>query len=211
MKSFFKFMIELFTKFIGWLIHPMFVKLVSYFINSIHTHYIVKQLKKCGQYPMIHFPTNTTGLEYISIGDNFRASARLRLESFDNLLGISYIPSLKIGDNVNISYDCHICCICEIYIGNNVLIASKVFITDHFHGKTDFESMLLPPNERKIISKGSVIIEDNVWIGEGVCIMPNVKIGANSIIGANSVVTKDILPFSVVGGIPAKIIKVTNR
>jgi acetyltransferase-like isoleucine patch superfamily enzyme len=52
-----------------------------------------------------------------------------------------------------------------------------------------------------------VIIEDNVWIGEGAAIMPNVTIGSNSIIGANSVVTHSFPSNSVIGGIPAKLIK----
>ena len=51
------------------------------------------------------------------------------------------------------------------------------------------------------------MIEDNVWIGDKVTILANVKIGHNSIIGANSVVTKDIPPYTVVGGIPAKVIQ----
>ena len=56
-------------------------------------------------------------------------------------------------------------------------------------------------------SKGVVIIEDNVWIGDQACIMPNVIIGKGAIIGANAVVTKNVIPYSVVGGNPAKIIK----
>lgn len=72
------------------------------------------------------------------------------------------------------------------------MIASKVFITDHSHGEININSLTLPPSSRKIVSKGAVIIEDNVWIGEGVCILPNVTIGRNSIVGANSVVTNNI-------------------
>ncbi|WP_443197883.1 DapH/DapD/GlmU-related protein [Pseudobutyrivibrio sp. OR37] len=63
------------------------------------------------------------------------------------------------------------------------------------------------PNKRKIRSKGPVIIEKNAWIGRNVCIMPNVVIGEGSIVGANSVVTHDVPPYSIVGGVPARIIK----
>jgi acetyltransferase-like isoleucine patch superfamily enzyme len=65
----------------------------------------------------------------------------------------------------------------------------------------------IPPSERKLISKGPVIIGDNVWVGEGVAILPNVTIGRNCIIGTNSVVTKSIPENSVAAGIPAKVIK----
>ena len=63
------------------------------------------------------------------------------------------------------------------------------------------------PLERPLISKGAVVIENNVWVGEGVVIMPGITIGENSIIGANSVVTKDVPKNTVVGGVPAKILK----
>ena len=64
-----------------------------------------------------------------------------------------------------------------------------------------------PPRSRTIYSKGPVIIGENVWIGENVCILPGVTIGKGTVIGAGAVVTKDIPPFSVAGGNPARIIK----
>jgi acetyltransferase-like isoleucine patch superfamily enzyme len=60
---------------------------------------------------------------------------------------------------------------------------------------------------RPLISKGEVVIGDNVWIGEGAMILPNVHIGEHAIIAANSVVTKDIPAYSIAAGVPAKIIK----
>jgi len=101
----------------------------------------------------------------------------------------------------------HIGCTNKIVIGDNVLIASRVYITDHSHGEVTIDALNIPPNFRPIISKGPVIIEDNVWIGEGVCILSGVTIGKNAIIGANSVVTKNVSPNSVVGGVPARVIK----
>ncbi|RZL62547.1 MAG: acyltransferase, partial [Pedobacter sp.] len=112
-----------------------------------------------------------------------------------------------IGNDVSINFDCHIACVNKISIGNNVLMASKVFITDHFHGNASKASIALPPSKRVVESKGPVIIEDNVWVGEGVAIMPNVTIGQNSIIGANAVVTKSFPANSVIAGNPAKLIK----
>jgi len=88
-----------------------------------------------------------------------------------------------------------------------VLIASKVFISDHSHGDTSEKCMKIPPLERPIISKGPIIINDNVWIGEGVSILANVTIGESAIIGTNSVVTKDVPSFTVVVGVPARILR----
>jgi lipopolysaccharide O-acetyltransferase len=58
---------------------------------------------------------------------------------------------------------------------------------------------------------GPVVIEDEVWLGERVCVMPNVTIGKHSVIGANSVVTKDIPPYCIAVGVPARIIKQYNH
>ena len=60
-------------------------------------------------------------------------------------------------------------------------------------------------------SKGPVIIGDNVWIGDKATILGGVTIGESVIIAANSVVTKDVPPYSVVAGIPAKVIKKMNN
>lgn len=160
----------------------------------------------CGQ-TFISYPIKLTGGDYIEIGSNFFCGKNLRLEAIDNYNNTKYTPVIKIGDNVNIQDFCHIGAINKIEIGNNVLVASKVLITDHFHGKSNKSELLIPPVLRNLYSKGPVVIEDNVWIGEGVTILSGVKIGQNSIIGSNSVVTSNIPPFSIAVGSPAKIIK----
>lgn len=148
-----------------------------------------------------------TGVQHIRVGNNVRILNRARIEVRDSYLGHSFTPQLLIGDNVVINDDCHIGVFNRVEIRNDVLIASKVYISDHSHGDTNYTDMLLPPRLRPIVSKGPVIIEENVWLGEGVCILPNVRIGKNSIVGANAVVTKDIPPFSIAAGVPARVIR----
>ena len=70
-----------------------------------------------------------------------------------------------------------------------------------------FEMLKMAPEDRPLISKGPVVIKNNVWVGEGVAILAGVTIGENSIISTNAVVTKSVPPNVVVGGVPAKIIK----
>ena len=65
--------------------------------------------------------------------------------------------------------------------------------------------------KRKVVSKGAVVIDDNVWIGDKVSIMPGVHIGEGSIIAANAVVTKNIPPYSIAAGVPAKVIRIVNN
>lgn len=117
-----------------------------------------------------------------------------------------FSPKLIIGNDVVINDFCHIGCVNEVMIGNNVLVASRVTILDHFHGNITTSDLLTPPSKRPLSSK-PVCIGNNVWIGEGVCIMPGVTIGDNVIIGANAVVTHSFPKNVVIAGVPAKIIK----
>lgn len=145
--------------------------------------------------------------QYMEIGNNFVALERFRIEAWDQYGDQNFTPSIKIGNNVVFNTDIHIGCINSIEIGDNCLFASRIYITDHHHGEPTVQMLRLAPKDRPLISKGPVVIKNNVWVGEGVAIMPNVKIGENSIIATNAVVTKDIPPNCVVAGVPAKVIK----
>ncbi|RFZ85797.1 acyltransferase [Mucilaginibacter terrenus] len=146
--------------------------------------------------------------QYISIGKKFSALYNLRLEAWDKYADQNFTPQLTIGEWVSMGTDVHIGCINKVSIGNYVLFGSRIYISDHSHGAVSGDELHHPPINRSLISKGPVIIEDNVWIGEGVCVMPNVRIGRNAIVGANAVVTKDVPPNAVVAGVPARVIKV---
>ena len=102
----------------------------------------------------------------------------------------SYVYSFKVKD-----------------LFGRVLLGRKVMVNDTSHGGFIREQLDIQPNLRPLCSKGPIVIEENVWIGEMVCILGNVHIGRGSVIGAGSVVTKDIPPYSLAVGCPAKIIK----
>ncbi len=178
--------------------------------NRIASLWHIARFAHCGSGAIIRAPRNILGGNYIHVGSKFDVYPGLRIEAFGRHLGKSFKPQITIGDRVSINYDCHIGCVNKISIGNDVLIASRVYITDHSHGAPDYHDISTPPSARKVYSKGPVVIEDAVWIGEGACILPNVTIGRGAIIGANSVVTKDIPPFSIACGSPARTIRKLN-
>lgn len=175
--------------------------------NYLYTLWLKMAFKKVGNNVFIAYPLSLHGGKYVTIGDNFSCDQRLRLDAWDNFLGDKFNPEIIIGNNVSIQKDCHIGAINIIVIGNNVLLASKVYISDHSHGEISSKALSLPPAKRKLFSKGPVIIEDNVWLGEGVVVLPNVTIGENTIVGANSVVTKTFPKNSIIAGNPAKLIR----
>ena len=155
---------------------------------------------------LIRFPFDIRNAKYINLGHNLTTGFGCRIEAFPQF---NTENCISFGDNIEINDYVHIAAAEKIVIGNNVLIASKVFITDINHGiynGSNSDSPLTIPNKR-LLSTKPVIINDNVWIGEGVCILPGVIIGKGSIIGSLSVVTKDVPPYSIVAGIPAKVIK----
>ncbi len=162
----------------------------------------------------IHPSAYIKGLSHINIGNSFSTGRHLWLEAVTFHHGEPYIPSITIGNDVCVSDSVHIAATNCIIIGNNVLIASKVYISDHSHGAykgKEQSSPEVPPNRRRISSLNQVIIEDNVWIGESVSVLPNVTIGKGSVIGSNSVVTKNIPPYSIAIGVPARVYATYNH
>lgn len=156
---------------------------------------------------VMRHPIYLRGPQYLSLGNNFSAGPGLRIEAWDNYLGVRHSPEIVIGNNVSMNYYVHIGAINRIQIGCNVLIGSHVLITDHQHGNLTVDMLNTPAKYCPLFSRGPVVIEDNVWIGEGACIMGGVHIGKNAVIGANAVVSKDVPPNVIVGGVPARVIR----
>lgn len=157
----------------------------------------------------IFFPLDIRGKRHIRLGKGMTCGRGCRFEAYPQGVGGKV---LTIGSNVQINDYVHITASSRVQIGDNVLMASRIYISDVQHGNysdPDPEKQSQPETiakDRKLSSK-PVTIEDNAWIGEGVCILPGVTVGRCSIVGANSVVTKDVPPSCIVAGNPARIIK----
>lgn len=147
------------------------------------------------------------GAQYISIGCRSIIHKGCILTAWDCYENDRFDPSIEIGSDTRVGEKCQISACNKIVVGNGVLIGRRVYISDNAHGKFEENQLRMQPVKRPLYSKGPVIIEDNVWIGERACILAGVKIGNGAIVAANAVVTHDVPAFSLVAGVPAKVIK----
>ena len=115
---------------------------------------------------------------------------------------INYGKNISIGKNVFINFDCTFLALGGITIEDDVLIGPKVSLITENHP--------LQPEQRKGLAGKPIHIKRNAWIGANATILPGVTIGKNAVIAAGAVVSKDVPDNMVVGGIPAKIIKVIS-
>lgn len=160
--------------------------------------------KSFGQGSLLAPGVKLRATSYVSVGNNSSIMSNCIIET---CVKDDQNPELEIGNHVSIGEYSHITCTNRIVIGNGVLTGRFVLITDNSHGNLTEEEADIPPLSRAIHSNGPVFIGDNVWIGDKATILPNVTVGNGSIIAANAVVTKDVPEYSVVAGVPAKIIK----
>ncbi|MBL8910330.1 MAG: acyltransferase [Archangium sp.] len=132
---------------------------------------------------------------FLSIG----AHTLLRSVNVPVELATSAGARLSIGADCSINYGVSIGCTESIRVGARCRLGPYVMIVDTaFHELLDRSKR--PPSQ-------PVVIEDDVWIGAKASIMPGVRIGRGSVVGTAAVVTKDVPPFSVVAGVPAKVVK----
>ena len=111
--------------------------------------------------------------------------------------------TVEIGEKTVMGQECTISAYQHVRIGNECVIADRAMFIDFDHGIVEVER----PIRLQGIYKRDVEVGNNVWIGYGACILRGVSVGDNAVIGTNSVVTKDVPANAVVGGIPARIIR----
>jgi maltose O-acetyltransferase len=111
--------------------------------------------------------------------------------------------NIEIGDNSGIGINARLYSGGGIIIGNDVMMGEDVVILSQNHKHSDITRSMRGTG----YELAPVIIEDDVWIGLRVIILPGVRISRSSIVGAGAVVTKNVPPFSIVAGNPARVIK----
>lgn len=198
-------------RFLGWLSHLFYSTQIS-FVWYMCRREFVTQLKKrlfasFGEGSLIGLDVRLLKPQYIVVGSGSSICNGCEISCSYEPNSIGHEPQMIIGNGVSIGERAHITCANKMIIGDGVLTGKGVLITDNAHGVSDRELLDMAAMARPVTSHGPVIIEDNVWIGEKASIMPNVTIGRGAIVAANAVVTKDVPPYSVVAGIPARVVK----
>lgn len=178
-------------------------QIIQLAIFKLRTYFVFPNAK------IIRFPIDIRGKKYMKIGKGFTTGFGCRLEAYPE----RNQKTLFIGDNFQMNDYVHISAMERIDIGHNVLLASKIFISDLSHGSYSGDQNDSHPDsvpkDRKLFAR-PITIEDNVWLGEFVSVLPGVTIGKGTIVGANSVVSKTLPPYVVAVGTPAKAIKKFN-
>lgn len=160
-----------------------------------------KDLKKIGNNVNFHPGIEIDCFENISIGENCGVGAFAFFSAFGG--------EIRIGNEVFLNRNVHI----NASIGGIIDIGDKCLIGPNVVFRTanhNFDSIELPIQKQghKI---DNIILETDVWVASNVVLVGGIRIGKGSVIAAGSVVTKDIPSYSVVGGVPAKIIKKRNE
>lgn len=165
------------------------IRSVLWRINGlIHRH----SLAACGKRFIPGYPLYIWGGENIRIGDNFESLPGAKLCGNEG--------KLTIGHNFSINYNVMIGASGgEIHIGNNVLIGPNVVFRAADHGLSGSYLINNQPHDGGVIT-----VEDDVWISANAVILRDVRLGKGSVVAAGAVVTKDVAPYTVVGGIPAE-------
>ena len=113
---------------------------------------------------------------------------------------------VEIGAKTVFGQECTISAYKRVRIGEQCVIADRAMFIDFDHGVVEVER----PIRQQGIYTREVEVGSNVWIGYGACILRGVRVGDNAIIGTNSVVTKDVPANAVVGGVPAKVLRMRD-
>ena len=132
----------------------------------------------------------------------FAASCKKSLYIYPGT-NIFFFSKIELGERVAINHNCYIDARGGLSIGNFVMIGPNCVLNTCDHGIEErARPMYLQP-----LTYGRVTIEDDVWIGANVCVNKGVTIGKGTVVAAGSVVTKDLPPYSICGGVPAKVIR----
>lgn len=173
----------------------MLTKRLRDLLRRWRTKRLLRGVACVGKDVRIDSPELLTGLDGLHLGASVTIRGHARIEC---IRFWGYSGEIHIGQGTSIQLYFHCGAASRVSIGANVLIAGRVYISDHDHA--------WPEGGQQLIVN-PVTIGDNCWLGEGCVILKGVTLGAGCVVGANAVVTRSAPPGSMLVGIPARVVK----
>jgi galactoside O-acetyltransferase len=168
---------------------------IEKYLNKIYSYHNKLKIKSCGLNFNVQYPVTIVDGNNIKIGTDFRSLGNLYLYADEG--------EIEIGNNISLNTNVIIGASGgKILIGDNVLIGPNTVLRAANHG-----IKLVNTIKSQNYEGGTINIKNDVWIGSNVVILKNVTIEVGTVVAAGSVVNKNTKPYSIVGGVPAKIIK----
>lgn len=175
--------------------------------TRIYSLFACQLFGECGTETRISPPFRFSNLHRVRIGAGVTISASCWIMVTGDVIDSDPVR-LDIGPGTNIGMGATISAAKKIVIGDHVLFARNVYISDHGHAYEDVSRSIM---SQGIAQVAPVYIGRHTWLGQNVSVLPGVTIGEHCVIGANSVVKHSIPDFSVAVGSPARVVKQFNR
>lgn len=167
-------------------------------------HQAPSALSERGQDALIYRPRYIDGPQYIQMGENSLIRSHGWISALDHYGTQRYTPTIRIGKNVNIGRYVCLTSIVEIVIEDGCLLSEYVYISDLAHGLDPAQGR---PIQQNLTTKGPVLIGQNSFLGYRASVLSGVQLGKHCVVGAHSVVTRSFPDYSMVAGVPARLIK----
>ena len=157
-----------------------------------------------GEGSVVWYPRIIVGPERITMGAGTRVWRHSNLSALKEYAGVQLNGRIELGDDVYVGGYAQIHSMGLVKIGDGSVLSEHVYISDIAHGMAVDRGPIM---EQPLESKGPVIIGKKVFIGYGASVLPGVELGDSCIVGTRSVVTKSFPAGSVIGGVPARLLK----
>ncbi|MDC7278853.1 acyltransferase [Butyrivibrio fibrisolvens] len=168
--------------------------------------FMYRKMESCGRHTVIIKPLRVHGSKNISVGDYTYICQGLRIEAIDSFANEKFTPHISIGNKVEMGQNCHISCVDNIVIEDDVIFGPNVMVNDSTHGYRQPDE----PIGRQPLTHAPIKIGKGTLVGNGAIILPGVTIGEYSFIGGGCIIAKDVPAHTVVSNHQNLVMKAIN-